>query len=928
MKKYILFFALIFAIYINISVTLYTQVFKPFRKLYTIQTEKFEIIFPIESRRTAENLAKVADDIYEKYSKILNSTVRGKIPITITPDFNMFNSAAMIIPSSSIILYDTNMDENFTSYNNNFEGVFIHELTHLLTMASENTGLATKVMGNWASFVHINAMPFMIEGAPVSMESFTGFGRANDPLIKQRLRQDIFEGNFRTPIQASYVWTKMPYGNVYYEYGGLFSKYLQDRFGMEKYNEFWNRMQTRLHFSFLIYNSGVYGAFKKVYGIKFTEIWSDFQNYLVLTDINPSEELRVNDKETFINDIASYNDTLYYIDGDIGALYSYKENRNSENNKKDLKLEFLIDRGSESLDISKDGSNALIVSYMYNGGLYKYIIKEYDLNKKIRTKRKWFDLQYARYFRNGIIGISKDLHNSVLVYINENNEKEILLQANDNFGYGFPAVIDDNNIALIVTENGIKHIAIFNYNNKTLKYIDTKDNTLNYVRYLKYSNNKLLFSYNNNDRFYKLGEIDLNNNSIKLYTKDYSGGVFAAVYAGESIYYKGRFSEFDRLMKYTNNSSITKNFTYTDKTINKYEFTPQMELGNYNAFKYFKPWSMWIPLPQINDTFPFLVNGLGILSVVASPSANNLALIWLGYDIPSKFLQTELTVTSFSMLYPLYFGFKSDVVYSTHNYWRLNTYLAMQFVINTESDKVHFLLEPSISGALFSEFVNPQTNTSSAFTWKYSSWTFNVSLKASMIFRVQTDKPYRGDLVNITIYPTYSIKYNKFAIDFSTKFQTRYVPIRASFYGSYAFATNTAFDGSSTVFGAREVKAPEEFYSYVKNKKYKSNYFLGGDVELLGYLSSHFNLSHIYFDNFFASLSYRFAYYSKEYMHSAALKVGFDASIPVSGYQNIVTGEPYLLLALRLPTSLDKSVIQNYPTLNDIYIGFGFQMSW
>ncbi|MDA1470334.1 hypothetical protein OGZ02_16350 [Brachyspira hyodysenteriae] len=60
-------------------------------------------------------------------------------------------------------------------------------------------------------------------------------------------------------------------------------------------------------------------------------------------------------------------------------------------------------------------------------------------------------------------------------------------------------------------------------------------------------------------------------------------------------------------------------------------------------------------------------------------------------------------------------------------------------------------------------------------------------------------------------------------------------------------------------------------------------------------------------------LSYRFAYYSKEYMHSAALKAGFDASIPVSGYQNIVTGEPYLLLALRLPKSLDKSIIQKLP---------------
>ena len=109
MKKLFLYFILI----VIIAANLYPQVFKPFRKLYTIQTKKFEIIFPIESRRTAENLAKVADDIYEKYSKILNSTVRGKIPITITPDINMFNSMAMIIPYSSLILYDTNASECF-----------------------------------------------------------------------------------------------------------------------------------------------------------------------------------------------------------------------------------------------------------------------------------------------------------------------------------------------------------------------------------------------------------------------------------------------------------------------------------------------------------------------------------------------------------------------------------------------------------------------------------------------------------------------------------------------------------------------------------------------------------------------------------------------------------------------------------------------
>ena len=86
MKRFIL---LLFLTIFELS---YSQdaIFKPFRKLYTIQTEKFEIIFPMESRRTAEKLAKIADRIYDEYSKLLNSKVNfkvnGRIPITITPE--------------------------------------------------------------------------------------------------------------------------------------------------------------------------------------------------------------------------------------------------------------------------------------------------------------------------------------------------------------------------------------------------------------------------------------------------------------------------------------------------------------------------------------------------------------------------------------------------------------------------------------------------------------------------------------------------------------------------------------------------------------------------------------------------------------------------------------------------------------------------
>ena len=922
MKQFIIFIILLFLIIFEFS---YSQdaIFKPFRKLYTIQTEKFEIIFPMESRRTAEKLSEFVDEIYEEYSKILNSKVDGKIPITITADMNYFNAWSTPLPYPSMVLFDTMEDGNTIIDPDNFKGTFIHELTHLLSLASENAGAQTKVLGNWASMLFFNTPIFMLEGICVSMESYKGFGRANDPLVKQTLRQDIYEGKFKTPIQLSDIWSKRPYDS-YYLYGGLFSKYLQDRFGIEKYNELWNVMRKKLSFSFLIYNSGFYGAFKKAYGMNFLEVWGDFQNSLALENISPSEELRVNNKETYISDLTSYGDKVYYIDNNIGALYSYKQNRISGDNKKDLKLEFYIDRTSESLDISSDGKKALFVSLTYNGGLYKYIVKEYDLEKKKRTKRKWENIQYARFFKNGIIGIGKDLHNTILIYIDENNNKEILLEANDNFSYISPTVIDDNNIALIISDYGIRHIAIFNYQTKTLQYIETKDDSLNFVRYLRYSNGKLLFSYNNNDRFYKLGELDLNANNIKLYDKDFSGGIISPVYASDSIYYLGNFSEYNKLMKFDESvKPQIKNISLTSKTIEKYNFIPKKELGKYNQFKYIKPFATWAPLPQLNTSFPYFINGFGIFSYMASPSRNNSAYLWLGLDIPSLFLQTEFNLTSYSLLHPLNFSFGSQVVYSTYNYWKVESSIDMQFKLYTESDKVSFYLSPILYGALFSEDAIPNY-ISSAFKWKYDSWTFVATLQASFIFRTRANKPYRDDLIRISLYPMYSVKYNRFGLDFNSQFQTRYIPIRMSFYGAYVSSGLVSFDGASKVFGAKYVSAPAEFHSYARRKNLADNYFLAGDIELLGFVDSQFNLSHIYFDNFFASLSYRFAYYDVNYMHSIGLKIGTKASIPIIPY-NIITGEPYISIALRMPKKIEGFQKISF---NDFYIGFGYQMSW
>ena len=53
------------------------------------------------------------------------------------------------------------------------------------------------IFGSWVAPGLLNTPEFMTEGVAVSFESADGVGgRANDPLVKERLRQDILENSF------------------------------------------------------------------------------------------------------------------------------------------------------------------------------------------------------------------------------------------------------------------------------------------------------------------------------------------------------------------------------------------------------------------------------------------------------------------------------------------------------------------------------------------------------------------------------------------------------------------------------------------------------------------------------------------------------------------------------------------------------------
>ncbi|MGA2548449.1 MAG: hypothetical protein ABSF43_18055 [Rectinemataceae bacterium] len=880
----------------------------PGQKLFVIKTEHFDIIFPKKSEPTALRLSRIAEEVYAESSAKLDAKLPARVPVVITPDIGVFNGFTSAIPYMHIVLYDTPLDIGWTAFKDNFRGLFLHELTHAVSLQIKApwASFLSGIFGSWVAPALLNAPEFMIEGVAVSIESGDDGieGRANDPLVKERLRQDILENRFKTPLEAEGVYDEYPGGSIYYEYGGLFNAYIQKAYGMEAYVKLWKAMGDLIFsISLDLYEQGFFKAFERIYGIPFLKAWADFRLSLSITGAVDPPEILVPSAPSSIGGLASGGGGLFWVDARSSRAYRLDAATG--------KATVLFDAGAADLvtDVSANGGRLLVArTIALSDGRDRVETAVYDTTaRRFIAGSETPDLRDARFFRGGLVGILPNLHNSDLIYT-EKGENRILLPGSEGVMYSSPAVLDEARVALIVSIEGRRTIGILDVDSGLLRLLRPRgpenEGLLDYVRQISASSGRIYFNYDSDDRMYKLGVLDLDagDPTISLDTTDYSGGILMPRELGGRVYYVGRFSGGDGICRYPGSPILGGRIlggrilggrilgvgfeAFDPKAIHAEEEaeTPrsaaETSILPYRPLAYANPFNAWALYPDLN-TIDRSTRVFGLF-YFQDPIESNSVLLNAGYDFAWPFADSSVTWTNTSLPLRLDLSAGDNLVYGASGPPERQS--SGQALVSLGLP-VFPSPRQAILGLGATVFARAQGTEGSPYAWPIREPSMAVSANVGWLGRIPGTVIDSSRGIDLVSYQDFDLKSQVYKTEAQLVLATDTVPLRIDLWGAWASECILSLDAASPVFTADRRPA---YVEYQDLRTGSSELLAEGDASWrIADQAIHSSLLDLYFNRLLIDWGFRGAYFQAEFLTSCYARVSLDVAAGIGALGGI-----------------------------------------
>lgn len=679
-----------------------------YKKILVHKTQWFDVIYGAENEQTARLLIANADRIYKEAAAQYGIEPQCRMPLVITQKVEQFNANWSSYPYNHIVLYDTFPTDNLQVMEDTILGTFWHEITHSITYNMKHPfwqGLGL-VFGDEFYPGSLTVTRGMAEGAAVASESISGQGRLNSEFSRHVIKQAKIEGEFPYYSDVQGASDKYPMG-AFYEFNGAFYQWVQDKYGMEKYADFWYRLCN-------LKSITVSGAFKKAFGQSLRSAWKEYENDLAVQvdsgDKNPvkkglakdfftpdSADYSVaNDSGALYGNLKKCDDGLIYINSKNSSLYFVDNASLSSGGKIQPKKLFTLQQ-MEKADISRDGRFLALQIMSQRAAATKSKILVYDRKKGcFKTLPKITNIHDAVILESGgNYYLVCQIYESPIVKI-----ATYKLQLDDRgnlAGFSEAASFDLEKATLFqsmtwLPDWGAGDAAAAGNAEKVPAFAAIKKSALNYficgytikgqllfesplpgkntaARYLSYDDEakRFLFSYTEPDTMPRLASFDLQSKTFLFEKADFSGGIFYPLCVQGKIIYAGNFYRQKRLLVKNDQSGLSEGISGNEaQKIRRPEFSlgqveppveGEIETKPYNRRNFLR--GSLYPLSSLSSnsynygqktSYPMLVSA-SYLNI--SPWTSGIFIIELGFGLitNSLGLQVEYQSGSFTKVF-------------------------------------------------------------------------------------------------------------------------------------------------------------------------------------------------------------------------------------------------------------------------------------
>lgn len=669
---------------------------KLFAKSYVVQTKWFNIIYQEKSEAAAKILFESADSIYEEVGELYGIEPQFRMPIVICSNVEQFNAYWTSIPYNHIVIYDTAEAEDLSVFSETLKSTFRHEVTHAYTYNLKNKFWKTlgTIFGDPVNPGLLTVTRGWAEGAAVTSESENGEGRLNNEFSRHIVKQAKIEGKFPKYDDVQGARDKYKAGS-FYNFNSEFDWWLQKKFGMEKYAEFWIRCVN-------LKSLTTRGAFKKVFGLSIKAAWKQFEQELEIPELDAAPNFEVLASNSLYTSLSvnSKSGRLAYIDAALDSVCL------RERNGKIKKLFTL--NGISDLQFSGNGK-MLVLNYISQAGANpKAKIKLYDIET-----RRFYDVPGTN-IRNGTIieHAGKNLlvcqkynsqNYSILIYdIEKKNQYELLTQTsatespsnkeNASVPMAFTAIkcsadweisgVEESwkaaEFAYILKENGNYYLCARAVEGDSFVKIRFPEGII--PRYLSFDCNEkenanLIFSYVSKNTMPRLGAFNIQSQKFLLGEEDFDGGVFYPCVIDERLVY---ISE-----GYTSNSikaARIEDFVVAEVEVKGGQKSEKMSPVEVESESFAEKKSENF-VPASYNTIPYYFKGVWAPLSLYTNSANNYAPVGLSYGSSDPFSKNIVILTAGWNPVDEFFG--SSIRYSSLTETALLNY---DFSYNVEFD--------------------------------------------------------------------------------------------------------------------------------------------------------------------------------------------------------------------------------------------------